>query len=198
MKNNSTIIHVILALAIIALYVLYFTGNKNSQTTQPTTETQSDNAPIKVAFVKLDSVLINYDLAKKLNDDFNTKQDAYTKEYGAKRIDFEKQASAFQEKLQRGGFLTQERATQERDRLMGIQQEIQKLDYDLSNKLQDMQKKINQQVIDSISNYVKIYNADKKYDMIFSNANLLEGSDQHNITREVIAALNKRYHESTK
>ena len=198
MKNNSTLIHVILALAVIGLYVLYFTGNKNGQSKQPTTESQEKNAPIKVAFVKLDSVLANYDLAKELNDDFNSKQDAYTKEYGQKRIDFEKQANAFQEKVQRGGFLTQERAMQERDRLLGMQQEIQKLDYDLSNKLQGMQQKINQQVIDSISNYVKIYNADKKYDMIFSSANLLEGSDQHNITREVISALNKRYHAAKK
>ena len=198
MKNNSTLIHVILALAVIGLYVLYFTGNKNSRSTQSTTETQKGNEPVKVAFVKLDSVLANYDLAKELNDDFKSKQDAYTSEYGQKRIDFEKQASAFQEKLKRGGFLTQERAMQERNRLLGMQQEIQKLDYDLSNKLQSMQQKINQQVVDSISNYVKIYNADKKYDLIFSNANLLEGSDQHNITREVITALNKRYHSSKK
>jgi outer membrane protein len=198
MKNNSTIIHVILALAVIGLYVLYFTGNKKGQSNQTVAEAQDQNAPVKVAFVKLDSVLANYDLAKELNDDFNSKQDSYTKEYGQKRIDFEKQANAFQEKLKRGGFLTQERAMQERNRLVGMQQEIQKLDNDLSSKLQSMQQKINQQVIDSISNYVKIYNADKKYDLIFSNANLLEGSDQHNITREVISALNKRYHNSKK
>ncbi|GET32227.1 hypothetical protein PbJCM13498_10900 [Prolixibacter bellariivorans] len=198
MKNNSTIIHVILALAVIGLYVLYFTGNKKGQSNQTVTEAQDENAPVKVAFVKLDSVLVNYDLAKELNDNFKSKQDAYTNEYGQKRINFEKQANAFQEKLKRGGFLTQERAMQERNRLIGMQQEIQKLDNDLSSKLQSMQQEINQQVIDSISNYVKIYNADKKYDLIFSNANLLEGSDQHNITREVITALNKRYHSSKK
>lgn len=198
MKNNSTFIHVILALAVIGLYVLYFTGNKKGQSNQTATKAQDENAPVKVAFVKLDSVLANYDLAKELNDDFNSKQDSYTKEYGQKRIDFEKQANAFQEKLKRGGFLTQERAMQERNRLIGMQQEIQKLDNDLSSKLQSMQQKINQQVIDSISNYVKIYNADERYDLIFSNANLLEGSDQHNITREVITALNKRYHNSKK
>jgi outer membrane protein len=198
MKNNSTFIHVILALAVIGLYVLYFTGNKKDQSNQTGTKDQDTNAPVKVAFVKLDSVLANYDLAKKLNDDFNRKQDSYTKEYGQKRIDFEKQANAFQEKLKRGGFLTQERAMQERNRLIGMQQEIQKLDNDLSGKLQSMQQKINQQIIDSISNYVKVYNVDKKYDLIFSNANLLEGSDQHNITRKVTSELNKRYHSSKK
>ncbi|NLA41084.1 MAG: hypothetical protein GX874_06700, partial [Smithella sp.] len=45
-----------------------------------------------------------------LEDEFAKKQEAYNTEFGTKRQSFEKEAAAFQEKLQRGGFLTEQRA----------------------------------------------------------------------------------------
>ena len=53
---------------------------------------------------------MNYALAEILHDDFTKKQEAYTSEYATKRQSFEKDAAAFQEKLQRGGFLSEQSA----------------------------------------------------------------------------------------
>jgi outer membrane protein len=95
--------------------------------------------------LKSDSLILNYDLSEVLHDEFMKRQNAYTQEYGAKRQTFEREAAEFQQKLQRGGFLTEQRAVQERDRLVGREQEILKLDQDLSTKLAEMQSTNNQQ-----------------------------------------------------
>lgn len=190
--KNSTIVNIVLALAIISLYIIYFTGNKKEKPVQANLP-KGTSQPLSIAYVKMDSMLFTYELAKKLNTEFSEKKENFRKEYTDKRIKFERDAAAFQEKVQRGGFLTEERARQEQERLVGIQQEIQKLDYDLTQKLSEIQAQINQQIVDSISSFLKSYNAVKKYDIILNSASMLEGSGQYNITKEVTQGLNDRY-----
>ena len=185
---------VVLFVAVAVLYVLHFTGSGNN--TSELTETKvgkSESSDFRIAYVKADSVLLNYDLAQDLHDDFTKKQEAYTSEYGTKRQSFEKEAAAFQEKVQRGGFLTEQRAIQERDRLLGKEQEIQKLDQDLSTKLAELQAANNQQLLDSLMGYIEVLNEQKKYDYIFSGSNILLGNETHNLTADVLKALNERY-----
>ena len=195
--KNSTIVNIILALAVAGLYLIYFTG-KNKDKSTPEDSGKGTNKAISIAYVKMDSMLFTYELAKKLNTEFAEKRETFKKEYTDKRIKFERDAAAFQEKVQRGGFLTEERARQEQERLGGVQQEIQKLDYDLTQKLTEMQGQINQQIVDSISSFLKNYNEVKKYDVILNSASMLEGSPQLNITKEVTQGLNERYKALTK
>jgi len=195
--KTSTIVNIVLAVAVIVLYVLHFTGTKKGEADQ-TGALQGSSKPVSIAYIKMDSMLFTYELAKKLNTDFTQQQESYKKEYTDKRMRFEREAAAFQEKVQRGGFLTEERAKQEQERLMGVQQEIQKLDYELTQRLSEMQAKINQQIVDSISSYLKGYNATKKYDFILNSASMLEGSPQYNITKEVSAGLKSRYSSMVK
>jgi outer membrane protein len=85
----------------------------------------------------------------------------------------------------------------ERDRILGEEQEIQQLDYELSNKLARMEREINVQIIDSIVSYVKQYNKKHNYDYIFSNnGNIIVGAQQYNITKDIVEALNDRYTKS--
>jgi len=113
-----------------------------------------------------------------------------------KRTAFEREATEFQQKLQRGGFLTEQRAIQERDRLVNKEQEIAKLDQELSAKLAEMQQANNQQLIDSLVNYLKVYNATRDYDYILNSADVLIGPDSDNITKEVLLQMNSRYQAS--
>jgi len=195
--KNSTIVNIVLALAVAGLYIIYFTGNKKDKSTQTDTGKGNDK-PLTIAYVKMDSMLFTYELAKKLNTEFASKREDYKKEYTEKRIKFERDAASFQEKVQRGGFLTEDRARQEQERLGAVQQEIQKLDYDLTQKLSEMQEQIKQQIVDSISSFLKNYNETKRYDVILNSASMLEGSPQYNITKEVTQGLNDRYKSFTK
>ena len=190
--KNSTVVNIILALAVLGLYVIHFTGGDKDKSSQ-SVKAKGSNSTLSIAYVKMDSMLYTYELAKKLNTEFTDKKEVYRKEYTDKRIRFERDAASFQEKVQRGGFLTEERAKQEQERLVGAQQEIQKLDYELTQKLSEMQNQINQQIVDSISSYIKSYNALKKYDIILNSSSMLEGSAQYNITKDVTQGLNDRY-----
>jgi outer membrane protein len=195
--KNSTIVNIILALAIVVLYTLHFVnGNKNK--TIQASQLQGTSKPLAIAYIKMDSMIFTYELAKKLNSEFTEKQESFKKEYADKRIKFEKEAAAFQEKVQRGGFLTEDRAKQEQERLLGSKQEIEKLDYELTQKLSEMQSRINQQIIDSIGSFLKGYNALKQYDFILNSSSMLEGSPHFNITKEVSLGLNARYKSASK
>lgn len=191
MKNTSGVLFGILFLAVAVLYALHFSGKGTSNGNNG--KTGMDNTGIKIAYIKVDSLAVNYDFAQEIHDSFVKQQEAFTKEYGEKRNRFETQAAAFQEKVQRGGFLTQERALQERDRLMGEEQQINKLDQELTTKLAQIQADNNKQLLDSIMNYVKVYNKDKKYNYIFNSGEILIGDDAHNITKEILTGLNARY-----
>jgi outer membrane protein len=195
MKHTSLIISILLFVGLAVLYVLHFTSDKNGSG-EEAVQTTDVTGCLKFAYVKADSLILNYDLAQDLHDQFTKKQEAFTNEYGAKRKAFEKEATEFQQKLQRGGFLTEQRAIQERDRLVTKEQEITRLDQELSSKLAEMQQENNRQLIDSLITYLKIFNRDKKYDYILNSADILIGPETSNITQQVLKEMNARYQSS--
>jgi outer membrane protein len=193
MKGTSLVVSILMFLAIAVLYVLHFTGNNKEKSPTVKGQQVEEQKSLKFAYVKTDSLILNYDLAQDLHDEFTKKQEAFTSEYGAKRKIFEQEATEFQQKLQRGGFLTEQRAIQERDRLVSKEQEISKLDQELSSKLAELQQANNQRLIDSLINYLKIFNVDMKYDYILNSADILIGPEPSNITAEVLRQMNLRY-----
>lgn len=200
MKGTNLIVSIILAIAVIALYVLYFTGNKKVQVdgsdNSSTSTSVQERTGLRIAYVKSDSLVVNYGLAEDLHDELAKRQEAYTKEFATKSSTFEREVNEFQQKIQRGGFLTEQSAIKESDRLEAKRTELQNLDRDLTNKLGELQISNNQQIIDSLLNYLNIYNKDNKYDYIFNAADILIGPEADNITSIVLDALNARYEAS--
>ena len=193
MKNTSLVLNIVLFVGVIGLYILHFSGHKSVGSGKSGANDGGASSDFKIAYIKIDSLVVNYDLAQEVHDGFTRQQEAYTKEYGEKRSRFESAAMAFQEKVQRGGFLTQDRAIQERDRLAGEEQQISKLDQELSAKLAQLQADNNKQLLDSIMNYLKVFNKDKKYNYIFNATEILIGDETHNITKEILTGMNARY-----
>jgi outer membrane protein len=193
MKNTSLVLIVILFIAVAGIYILHFSGNKSNGSGKVGANEGSTSSELKIAYVKVDSLVVNYDFAQEMHEGFTKQQEAFTKEYGDKRNRFESQAASFQEKVQRGGFLTQESAMKERDRLMSEEQIITKLDQELSTKLSQIQADNNKQLLDSLMTYLKIYNKDKKYTYILNAGEILIGDETHNITKEILVNMNARF-----
>jgi outer membrane protein len=197
MKGTSLIVSIVLFVAIAVLYVLHFTGSgRNTSNQLSGQDRQLNSGGLRVAYLKADSLIVNYDLAQDLHDLFTQKEQAYNAEFGTRRSTFEREAGEFQEKLNRGGFLTQDRAIQERDKLAGKEQEIMKLNQEYSGKLAELQAANNKQILDSLISYLKIYNKDKKYDYILNSADILIGNEASNITAEVLRKMNQTYKSS--
>ncbi len=193
MKGSSLIVAILLFLDIAVLYVLHFTGKGAGEADSDEGEKTEIQNSLKIAYIKADSLILNYDLAQDLHDEFTKKQEAFTSEFGSKRSAFEKEATEFQQKLQRGGFLTEQRAIQERDRLVNKEQEIARLDQELSSKLAELQQSNNEQLIDSLISFLKIFNMEKKFDYILNGTDVLVGPEAFNITAEVLQQMNSRY-----
>lgn len=196
MKNTSLVLIGILFIAVAGIYILHFSENKFTGSGKNGTNESDASTELKIAYIKVDSLVVNYDFAQEMNDGFTKQQEAFSKEYSDKRSRFESQAASFQEKVQRGGFLTQERAMQERDRLMGEEQQITKLDQELSAKLSQLQAQNNKQLLDSLMTYLKVFNKDKKYSYILNAAEVLIGDESNNITKEVLVNMNARYQKA--
>lgn len=193
MKNTSSVLIVVLFIAVAGIYILHFSGTKSNGSGKVGANAGGASSELKIAYIKVDSLVVNYDFAQEMHDGFTRQQEAYTKEYGEKRNRFESQAASFQEKVQRGGFLTQESAMKERDRLMVEEQQITKLDQELSTKLGQIQADNNKQLLDSLMTYLKIYNKDKKYTYILNAGEILVGDETHNITKEILVDMNTRF-----
>jgi len=197
MKGTSLIVSIVLFVAIAVLYVLHFTGGSRNGQNSGDDKAVINRDGLKIAYVKADSVILNYKLAEFLHDDFTKKQEVFSSEYATKRKSFEKDAAAFQEKLQRGGFLSEQSAVKERDRLVGLEQEILKMDQNLSTTLGEMQNTNSQQVLDSLLNTIKHFNANKKYDYILNASSILFGDEGDNITADVLKVMNEKYTATT-
>ncbi|PKP10447.1 MAG: hypothetical protein CVU09_07305 [Bacteroidetes bacterium HGW-Bacteroidetes-4] len=198
MKNLSLILNVVLFIGLGLLYFLHFNNTDKPAASQQATTDGASLGELKVAYVNIDSILMGYNLATELNNALTTKQSGMKSRLEKEARDFEKDAQVFQDKVQRGIFLTQQRAEEAQQQLLMRQQELQQLEYDYTNQLAAEQQKMNVRLFDSISNYIKAYNSPEKYQVILGHSlggNMLYGSEQLNITNEVLKGLNSRYSE---
>jgi outer membrane protein len=195
MKKLPVILSVISLVGVLALSILYLVKiSGGSSDNGANSNASSSGGDLRIAYILTDSVLVNYQLAIDLQKDFQNQQQQFNADFARKRQNYEQQAVAFQEKMQRGSFLSEERAMKERDKIMGLEQEIKQLDYELSAKLSQMEASVNQRLADSITNYVKLYNKKHNYTYILSNSgNIIVGDPKCNISKDILNGLNTRY-----
>ncbi|MGL4292599.1 MAG: OmpH family outer membrane protein [Bacteroidales bacterium] len=158
------------------------------------TENTSINLPI--AYINIDSLLVNYNYAKDLNEALLRKQENSRVSINQKGKALEREVADFQNKIKNNAFLSEQRAQQEAGRLQKQEAELQELSQRMSNELMMEQQKMNAQLNDSIHKFLKEFNAVKQYEMIFSNTmgdNILIANPKYDITNEVLIELNKRY-----
>lgn len=197
MNKIQIIVDSILAAAIVALFVLFFTvapGKKGAAAEGEAVVAQQEQMP--VAYLNLDSLLANYTFAQEAQDKLMTKQEDARLKLNTKARTLQNEMADFQRKLDNNAFLSRERAESEANRLQKKQQDLQELEAKLTNDILAENQSLNLQLRDTLDNYLKEYNADGKYQIIFANQandNVLLAQPGYDITNEVVEALNKRY-----
>lgn len=202
-----------LCVAIITIAVLSLYGCKDKSSAQQPVNASTEVEPavdsavvespsvFPVAYVDVDSLLLGYDFAKKLNEVLLKKQEKARKEMTNAQVKFQKDYEAFQKKYQSGGFLTEATLQSEQTNLYKQNQELEMLEKKLTQEFLEEQQKMNIQLCDTVAAFFKIYNADKRFKLILSNANsdnVLFADEALNITKDVIEQLNLRYAEQQK
>ena len=169
---------------------------------QPQVEAKSESkapAELKIAYVEVDSIMTQYTFAKEYSALLEKKGQNIQATLAQKQQNLQAAAANFQQKIQQNAY-TREQAEAIQAGLQKQQADLQGLQQRLGNEFQAETEKYNKALHDSIANYLKVYNKDKKYSLIFSKQgdNLLYADKAYDVTAEVVAGLNKAYKGSAK
>lgn len=195
MNKTSIIVDSILGVAVVALFILFFTNKPQKVVTNEAGEVVAAQE-LPVAFINLDSLLVNYTFAIEANDQLMSKQEDARLKLNTRARNLQNKAAEFQRKLDNNAFLSRERAEQEANKLQQEQAELQNLEAKLTQEIMEENQNLNLQLADSLTNFLKDFNADGRFQMILSNTgkdNVLMAADALDITAEVIAGMNARY-----
>lgn len=195
MKRINYLLNGLTALALIVLFA-QCAGKSENQSANNSSSQAAGLSGMKIAFVEVDTLLAKYNFCIDLNEAMVKKSENVRLTLNQKAAELEKQKREFQTKYENNAYLSQERAQQEYNRIAKQEQDLQALSNKLQSELMSENEKNSLQLRDSINAFLKEYNKDKKYSMIFSNTgfdNLLYADDVYNITQEILDGLNARY-----
>lgn len=210
MRNSNVILNIIFGVAIIVLFVLYV-KKPSTSTVAPaqnavlaTVETNADgeivpSTSFPIAYVIVDSVMHNYLYYQKLEKQYQNMVSAEEAKLQRKAEKFQKDVQEFQYQVENRIITTADAQAKEAE----LTQRQQNLYVEQQTKQQELAKKeqkLLEQLIDSVHECIKFYNADGKYKIILNNAyqsSVLYAEDDLNITNQVLEVMNQRYSAST-
>lgn len=194
MKNYLLISNIVLTIAVIVLLILMIFPKKSTKSALETTPTNTElEETLPIAYVNIDSLLLNYNLYKKLSEELLQQEEKSRGKVTQQAVSLQKEMAEFQKKVENQAFLNAERAQAEQSRLLKQQQELQDLDARLTKELMSKQQKMNEQLKASIDSIILEFNKDNKYHLILSNTgndNILYGNKAYNITNEILKLMN--------
>ena len=206
MNKIQIVVDSILAAAIVALFIIFFTAKPGVR--KPAgADVEAQGELIPVAVVNTDSILKHYTLAVEASDRLMSQYEESTVKLDTKARALQKEAETFQRdvldfqrKLEANAFLSRERAESEQaklqkkeQQLMAKQQDLENLRQKLSNDFMNEQAALTQQLQDSVQQYLREYNADGHIHLILNDAVIMNKVAGYDITDQVIEALNARY-----
>lgn len=201
MKKGLFIFNIVLSVAVIILFVLVLMPKSSSEN-----EDKEVVEPVKVSestlvYINTDSLLLNYEYAKHLNEVLLKKEEKSRTDFNQKAKAFQQDATEFQRKVQNNGFLSLERAKQEEQRLAQQERDLQDLNTRLSNQLMVEQSTVSAQLRDSLVTYLKELQPKMKFNVVLSNSlgdNILYSEPGLDITSIAVKGLNARYQAGLK
>ncbi len=196
MKHISTILNVVLLVAVGVLFYLHFAGNKKSTGTasKPGTTTTSANSASSpkgnIAYIEIDSLHENYAYYKNLKGELERKQKAANNELEEKQRRYQTRMQQLQQKAPTMTQQEQEAAGQE---LAGLERDIQNRSKELDKDLFDLTNTMKKNVLKKVQDFLAEYNKDKRFDYILSYEPgfMFYKDESLNITDDVVKGLNE-------
>lgn len=168
---------------------------QDSNTAQKHTATSNVNG-LKIAFVRMDSVLNNYQGYKEMANELEKKAKANQAILAGKEQAIQQEMVAFQKKLQSGGFVNELAAQQEYQRIEKKGQEAQQQAARITEQFVKLQQQYNDSLNNVVSHEIEVFNKERDFDLIINTTQMstvLYGKPQYDITTDVIEWLNASY-----
>lgn len=184
----------LIALMTIA-YVASCSGEKKENSEVATESSAATTTMLNIRYIDKDSLIRNYNLAKDLNEAMLREQTNYENAARQKSTEIQKFASTIENKYKNNGYLTEASFNADQQKLQKMQQDAQNYMANLERAIQDVMLQNNIQLNDSVDNFIKAYNKEKGYEIIFSKDATIFIDPKYDITEEVIKGLNERYNK---
>lgn len=195
MKNTATVLSALALIGVIVLFVLHFSGDRNTATTHKSTSAQTGNPIPKIAYVDIDTFEANYEYLKTKREEFNKRQSAMQNELERSAQQFQNRVADFQRKIQANS-ITQAEGESTQKQLAQMQQSLQLREQALTEQLLKEKDAFNQKLHDDLNDFLEEYNKDKGYDYILSyseiGSQILLANKDLDITQDVIEGMNER------
>ena len=203
MKQLNLIINIVLGAAVIALFVLYFTGSGSSSERTSGDgegmEIQSSmpafSGELRVAYINMDSIMSNWTLYYDYQMQLGQKQQQLESDFAGRTETHYKSVQDAQYKMERG-LVTRAEAAELQQNLQNEQQNLLQLEQQYSIQLQEEGMVKNRRLLDALERYVKEYSLKNGYHYVFSyqfGGNLLYGEKMLDITDDIIVGLNQTF-----
>lgn len=190
MKNLSLALNAVLLVAVGILFFLHFSSGK------PESSAGSANAgDLTIAYIKSDSVLKYYEYLKVNKVVLEEKTKKMDQDYRNRAIGLQNEIAAYQRNVS-SMTLGQVRATEED--LGKKQQNLQMFQQSLGQQLMEEEAKLNKELYERITTYLKKYGKDKGLQIVLKydpTSDVLFAGDALDISQDVITGLNAEYQQ---
>jgi outer membrane protein len=200
MKLTNIVTNVVLAVAVVVLFVLHFTsGEKTENKGEQAALEMASPSDISIAFFSMDSVMSQWDLYFQYQQELGQKQSEMEADFAGKTENFYQRVQDAQYKIQRQ-LVTRSEAEQLQQNLAAEEQNLMQLQNQYTADLQEEGMVKNRQMVDMIERYVAELSKSKGYSYVYSyqfGGNLIYGAKPYDITAQVVAGLNEKYKPGT-
>ena len=194
------VIEGMLAVAVIFLFVLYFSGDKESSKERVIVSGDDTNVmqSMPIAYIDIDSLTKGYNYAIDLNEQIQKKIENSRADLAVQARRLQSEMDDFQRKYETQSFLSQERQDREIQNIRKKQEDYQQLEVRLTQEIEAFQIEMMEKLRSTIITQVEIYNKEKGYHFIHgkSGENILYADKMYNITADFIEYLNRQYTKS--
>ncbi|MCA1756764.1 MAG: OmpH family outer membrane protein [Bacteroidales bacterium] len=196
MKKLPLILSIVSIFAVAYLLISDLTGNKKSDGENIASIIEERGIlPEGIAFVEVDSLILNFGLYFDLTAEMTSKQQKSETELNTKGRQYESGVRDYEDKV-RKGLVTRATAAEMEQALLQQQQELVNLRDQLQYELMEEEQVMNRQVLDYIHKFLDGYAKENNYTYILGKSfggQVLYGDSSLDITDQVLVKLNEQY-----
>jgi len=200
--SSHKLLTVVLLIAVGVLYFLHFNSENPtepvSNVTTPIAKNFSTGKNLKIAYVNSDTVSKHYLFAEKIQTSLLAKRSSAENQIKGKYSSYEKMVVEYQNEAP---IMGQREAAEKAQNIGLLEQEIMKLEKDLSDRLALEEMQLTTDYIKKTDVFMQKIGRKLGYDYVLSyrlGGPMLFADSIHEITSEIIIELNKEYNSSNK
>ena len=193
MKNLSLLLNGVLAVAVIILYVLHFGGGNSA----PVASVAGAADGLKIAYINSDSVLKNFEYLEAAQGKFEEKGKKLEQEMKTRAQSLQSEIESYQRNVNN---MTIGQAKAVEEDLGKKQQNFELYRERASQELLAEQEKINQELYQKVTDFLKEYGAANGLHLVLKYSNtsdVLYGAEPLDISKQVVEGLNEAYRKES-